>query len=206
VLGTDRSAAMIAQARDNFPGLLFETRDVCELPYNAEFDAIFSNAVLHWVQPPETAAAVMSRALKPGGRLVCEFGGHGNVRILVEAAYRALRHLGVHQPERFNPWYYPSIAEYSAVLERCGIEVTFANLFDRPTPLHDGERGLDTWFRMFGSGLMESLTPAQHPEFLRLVEGYAAPQLLHDGNWSADYRRLRIAARKLLRTGAPGPA
>jgi SAM-dependent methyltransferase len=204
VLGTDRSAAMIARARDNFPGLPFETLDVCDLSYHAEFDAIFSNAVLHWVQPPESAAAAMSRALKPGGRLVCEFGGHGNVHILVEAAYRALRHLGVENPERFNPWYYPGIAEYSAVLERCGIEVTFAHLFDRPTPLQDGERGLDTWFRMFGSRLMEPLPPAQHPEFLRLVEHYAAPHLLRDGHWSADYRRLRIAGRKLLRTGAPG--
>ena len=157
VLGIDRSAAMIAQARENFPGLAFETRDVCDLPYHAEFDAIFSNAVLHWVQPPETAAAAMSRALKPGGRLVCEFGGHGNVQILVEGAYRALRQLGVDHPERFNPWYYPSIAEYSAILERCGIEVTFAHLFDRPTPLQDGERGLETWFRMFGSRLMEPL-------------------------------------------------
>ena len=99
----------------------------------------------------------MSRALKPGGRLVCEFGGHGNIRILVEAAYRALRQLGVEHPERFNPWYYPSIAEYAAILERCGLEVTFAHLFDRPTPLQDGERGLDTWFRMFGSRLMEPL-------------------------------------------------
>ncbi len=206
VLGTDRSAAMIAQARENFPGLRFETRDVCELPYHAEFDAIFSNAVLHWVQTPETAAAGMSRALKPGGRLVCEFGGHGNVRILVEAVYRALRHLGVDNPERFNPWYYPSIAEYSAVLERHGIEVTFAHLFDRPTPLQDGERGLDTWFRMFGSRLMEPLPPAQYPEFVRLVEDYAAPYLLRDGNWSADYRRLRIAGRKLLRTEAAGSA
>ena len=206
VLGTDSSAAMIAQARENFPGVPFETRDVRELPYHTEFDAIFSNAVLHWVQPPETAAAAMSRALKPGGRLVCEFGGHGNVHILVEAAYRALRRLGVEHPERVNPWYYPSVAEYAAVLDRCGLEVTFAHLFDRPTPLQDGARGLDTWFRMFGSRLMEPLSPAQHPEFLHLVEDYAAPHLLRDGQWSADYRRLRIAARKLLRTEAPGAA
>jgi trans-aconitate 2-methyltransferase len=206
VLGTDSSAAMIAQARENFPGVSFESRDVRELPYLAEFDAIFSNAVLHWVQPPEAAAAAMSRALKPGGRLVCEFGGHGNVHILVEAAYRALRRLGVEHPERLNPWYYPSVAEYAAVLDRCGLEVTFAHLFDRPTPLQDGARGLDTWFHMFGSRLTEPLSPAQHPEFLRLVEDYAAPHLLRDGQWSADYRRLRIAARKLLRTEAPGAA
>ena len=141
MLGVDRSAAKVAQARHNFPLLPFETRDIRALPYHRAFDAVFSNAVLHWVQPPDAAAASMARALKPGGRLVCELGGRGNVQLLVEGAYHALRQLGVHQPERFNPWYYPSVAEYSAVLERCGIEVTFALLFDRPTPLQDGERG-----------------------------------------------------------------
>jgi trans-aconitate methyltransferase len=211
VLGIDRSEAMIAQARENFPLLPFETQDICALPYHAAFDAIFSNAVLHWVQPPETGAAAMARALKPGGRLVVEFGGHGNIRILVEGAYRALRQLGVPRPERFNPWYFPSVAEYSALLERCGIEVTFAHLFDRPTPLQDGERGLDTWFRMFGARLMEPLDdePLEEPqrtEFLRLVSNFTAPHLLRDGNWSADYRRLRIAGRKLLRTESPAAA
>lgn len=202
VLGIDRSDAMIAQARGNFPLLQFESRDVCELDDRDAFDAIFSNAVLHWVKPPEVAALAMARALKPGGRLVSEFGGRGNIRVLAEGAYRALRELGVQEPERFNPWYYPSVAEYSTILERCGIEVTFASLFDRPTPLEDGERGLGNWFRMFGSRLMEPLDAAQHPEFLRLVFEYAAPHLYHEGRWTADYRRLRIAARK-LRTETP---
>src|ERR1035438_5033773 len=112
VLGVDQSAAMVAQARENFPLLPFEILDVRALPFRDAFDAIFSNAVLHWVQPPEPAAAAMARALKPGGRLVCEFGGRGNIRILVEGACHALHQLGVHQPERFNPWYYPSVAEY----------------------------------------------------------------------------------------------
>lgn len=203
VLGIDRSAAMIEQARVNFPELQFETREISNLSYDAEFDAVFSNAVLHWVQPPGPAAAAMSRALKPGGRIVLEFGGHGNVRILVEAAYRALRELGIQDPERLNPWYYPSIAEYSAVLESNSIEVTYALLFDRPTPLQDGERGLENWFRMFGSRLMEPLDDAQRADFFRLAAEYAAPYLLRDGNWTADYRRLRIAGRKLLRTEAP---
>jgi SAM-dependent methyltransferase len=200
VLGVDRSEAMIAQARENFPLLEFETRDLRALPYQAEFDAVFSNAVLHWVHPPERAAGALARALKPGGRLVCEFGGHGNVLVLVECAYRALRQLGVGEPERFNPWYYPGVAEYASVLERCGIEVTFAHLFDRPTLLQDGERGIRTWFDMFGERLMEPLTDGRREEFLRLVAGYAAPRLLRDGQWFADYRRLRIAGRKLPRT------
>jgi SAM-dependent methyltransferase len=206
VLGIDRSTAMIAQARENFRDLSFESHDVCALPFDGEFDAIFSNAVLHWVRPPETAAAAMARALKPGGRLVLEFGGHGNVQILAGGACRALRHMGVPEPERLNPWYFPSVAAYSAILERCGIEVTCALLFDRPTPLRDGERGLETWFHMFGGRFLEPLADSQHSEFFRLLSGYAAPHLLRDGNWSADYRRLRIAGHKFLRTETPAGA
>ena len=103
-------------------------------------------------------------------------------------------------PERLNPWYNPGATEYAAVVESCGIEVTFARLFDRPTALQDGERGLETWFRMFGTCFTEPLDDAAAREFLRLVSGYAAPQLRHGGVWSADYRRLRITGRKLLRT------
>jgi trans-aconitate methyltransferase len=189
---------MIAQAQGNFPGVEFETRDACALAYDAEFDAVFSNAALHWVQPAEDAAAGMARALKPGGRIVIEMGGRGNIAILLEGAYRALRRLGVERPERSNPWYFPSVGEYAAMLERHGIEVTFAALFDRPTPLEDAERGLDAWFRMFGGKFTEVLAEGQHPEFLQLVAEYAAPQLWRDGRWTADYRRLRIAGRKTL--------
>jgi trans-aconitate 2-methyltransferase len=142
----------------------------------------------------------MARTLKPGGRLVFEFGGRGNIKILVEGSYRALRQMGLPNPERLNPWYFPGIPEYSAILERCGIEVTRALLFDRPTPLQDGERGLETWFHMFGGRFLEPLADTQHAEFFRLVSDYAASHLLRDGNWSADYRRLRIAGSKLLRT------
>src|SRR5262245_47515749 len=82
VVGVDNSAAMIEQARANFPELRFEQADVRSLKFDHEFDAVFSNAVLHWVQQADTAAAVMSRALKPGGRMVVEFGGHGNTQAL----------------------------------------------------------------------------------------------------------------------------
>jgi trans-aconitate methyltransferase len=183
VTGIDSSAAMIEQARHNAPSLRFEVRDLCHLPYHAEFDAIFSNAVLHWVRPADDAAASLARALKPGGRLVIEMGGRGNVRAVLAASDRALRELGVPDPERYHPWFYPSVAEYAAILERHGLEVTLAALFDRPTPLPNGVRA---WFEMFGQKLVEPLAPAQLPDYYRLVEQSLGP--------IADYRRLRIVA------------
>ena len=195
-VGIDSSPAMVAQARGNFPELRFEVADVTALPYHAEFDAIFSNAALHWVRQADTAAAGMARALKPDGRLVAEFGGHGNIQGLLEAAYRALESLGVAGPEKHNPWYFPTIGEYAAVLGGHGMDVTYAVLFDRLTPLEDDEQGLENWIAMFGAPLTGVLREEQREEFLRLVERNAQPRLWREGKWWADYRRLRVMGRK----------
>jgi trans-aconitate methyltransferase len=191
--GIDSSAAMVEQARRNAPSLRFEVRDVCALPYRDEFDAVFSNAVLHWVTRAEEACAAMARSLKPGGRLVVELGGKENVRELLAASDKALRKLGVADPERYHPWFYPSVAEYATILERAGLEVTFGGLFDRPTPL---ERGLAAWYEMFGGKLVEPLSVSQLPQYYRLVEEFASDKLRVENGWIADYRRLRMVAYK----------
>ena len=195
VTGIDASAAMIAQARNNYPELLFRVEDVRTMAYDAAFDAIFSNAVLHWVQPAEAAAAAMARALKPGGRLVAEFGGRGNVAEVVRAAESAWAAVCEGAPPP-APWYYPGIAEYSGLLERHGLEVTFAALFDRPTPLESGLEGLARWYEMFGGHWMTAMPAETRPAFLTQAERIAAPKLLRDAEWTADYRRLRVLARK----------
>jgi trans-aconitate 2-methyltransferase len=195
VLGIDSSDAMIAQARTNFPDLQFETADANALSWHGEFDAVFSNAALHWVNPPDAAASSMVRALKPGGRLVVEFGGQGNIVVVLAAAFHALSKLGVAGPERLNPWYFPGIAEYAGLLESNGLEVTFAHLFDRPTPLENGESGLANWYRMFGGSFLAALPESAHADFDRLTAEFAAPALFRDGRWTADYRRIRMAGR-----------
>src|SRR5450432_2694858 len=186
VVGIDYSPTMVSQARANFPILSFETQDACTMPYLGEFHAVFSNAALHWMQPAEEAAAAMARALKPGGRLVAELGGRGNIQVLVDAAYGALRQLGIADPERYNPWYFPSVGEYATLLERQGLEVSLAAMFDRATPLEGGAAGLKDWFAMFGARLIEGLAPASHAEFYRLVEGYAEGYLWRQDQWVAD--------------------
>ena len=197
VTGIDSSPAMVEEARRNFPGIRFEVHDVCTLPFDAEFDGLFSNAVLHWVTRAEEAVAAMARALKAGGRLVAEFGGQGNTQALLDASDQALAALGVSDPASFHPWYYPSIEEYTSLLERHGFDVTFATLFDRPTPLEGGEEGLATWLRMFGARLAGPLAKEQLPEYHRLTGEFASPKLKRDGVWIMDYRRLRIVARRI---------
>jgi trans-aconitate 2-methyltransferase len=194
--GIDSSPAMIEQARGNFPEIGFEVHDVCDLPFHGEFDAVFSNAALHWVTRAEDAVAAIASALKPGGRFVAELGGRGNIRALMAASDQALRALGVEVPKRYHPWYYPGIAEYAGILERHGMEVTFARLFERPTVLEGGDDAVSNWLRMFGSRLAEPLDAAQIPEYHRLTREFAAPDLLKQDVWVMDYRRLRIASHK----------
>ena len=185
---------MISRARKKFPALKFEVLDATQLRFDAEFDAVFSNAVLHWISESEQVVAGAARALKPGGRFVAEFGGKGNIRKLVEGFQRAFSALGMREPEGVSPWFYPSVAEYAGLLERHGLEVREASLFDRPTVLEEGERGLENWIRMFRQTLIEKMGEEKGQQWIQEVERQCKPDLFHDGSWELDYRRLRIAA------------
>jgi len=195
VLGVDRSPEMIAEARSRFPALQFEVCDARQLRFRDDFTAVFSNAVLHWVPQAEEVIGGITRALKPGGRFVAEFGGKGNVKNVVAALDTALGQFGS-PAEGVNPWYYPSIADYSVLLEKHGLEESTALLFDRPTKLEDGERGLSTWLTMFCDSYLSRVASDKRGDFLLAVERLARPILWKSGHWELDYRRLRIVARK----------
>jgi trans-aconitate methyltransferase len=197
VIGIDRSPEMIDEARKKFPALRFEVCDARSLRFSVEFDAVFSNAALHWIPEAALVVAGVSRALKSGGRFVAEFGGEGNVQHVVIALEAALTQLGI-SAGGANPWYYPSIAEYATLLETHGLEVREAVLFDRPTKLEDAERGLSTWISMFGESFLRRVPETKHAEFLRSVETAARPTMWKSDHWELDYRRLRIAAHKTL--------
>jgi trans-aconitate methyltransferase len=196
VTGIDSSPEMIRQARAAHPSIHFEVSDARALSFHQEFDAVFSNATLHWIPEPERVASCISSALRTGGRFVAEFGGKGNVASLVAAFSRAWHKLSL--PEPFsNPWYYPSLAQYADLLESYGFEVTYGILFDRPTPLEDGDRGLCNWLEMFG-GTITAKAPADlRDKLVHEVEHEARPDLYRDGRWVMDYRRLRILAKRL---------
>jgi trans-aconitate 2-methyltransferase len=198
VVGIDHSEEMVAQARRNFPHLRFEPGDARSFSLDEPFDAVFSNAVLHWVKPAEPAVARIWHALKPGGRFVAEFGGHGNVRRICEALAGVLREQGMGSFEDLSPWYFPTIGEYAGLLERQGFDVTFATLFDRPTAL-EGESGMRDWVRMFGGVFLDRVAPPDREKFLDEMERRLRPTLFYDGRWHADYRRLRVVAYKPAR-------
>ena len=195
VTGMDGDAAMVAQARQNHPAIPFVVGRGQDFVLAEPVDAVFSNAALHWMSPPEAVAASIYRALKPGGRLVAEMGGRGNVATLIAALEQVLREQGVERPERFSPWYFPSIPEYAALLERTGFEVQYMYLFDRPTPF-EGEEGMANWVAMFGAAWLAPLPVERRPRAAQRVVELTRPALYRDGGWVADYRRLRLVAVK----------
>ena len=194
VVGVDNSAEMVDTARRNYPELQFEVADVRDLTYRAEFDAVFSNAVLHWVMPPEAALEAIRRALKPGGRFLAELGGRGNIAAIIEAVRWARRQKAA--PEVGDAFFFPSDAGYAAMLEAHGFDVRRADLFERPTPLDGGEDGLRLWLDTFAGGLLDGLSADERADVVDLVETRLRPRLHRDGLWTADYVRLRVFAHR----------
>jgi trans-aconitate 2-methyltransferase len=204
VIGIDRSPEMVEQARRNFSKMRFEVGDATTFSVDEPVGAVFSNATLHWVKPPEAAVGRVWHALQPGGRFVAEFGGKGNVGRIMDALRVALRDVAGVDFDALNPWYYPSIAEYAALLERQGFSVTFATLFERPTPLEGGAEGLRNWVRMFGASLLDRVEAGKRDAVLARVEEHARPALFGNGSWSADYvREWVIRAARISRKCRP---
>ena len=195
IVGLDASADMLAKAREQFPSLDFRLGNATNFELPERFDAIFSNAVLHWV--PEAAAAIrqMHRHLKPGGRLVAELGGQGNVGHIVNAVLRHLHRRG-YLPARADWWFFPSVGEYTTLLEAQGFRVRLAQHYDRPTPLQDSETGLRDWIEQFGDNFFNGVRAADRAAVLAAAEDELRPVLFRDGRWVADYKRLRLVAEK----------
>lgn len=194
-IGVDNSEEMIAAALKAYPAMEFYRMDALSLKFPIPFDAIFTNAVLHWIRPPEDAVRSMRSVLKKDGRLVLEMGGKNNVRTILEAMRQSLAEMDPTAPPMEQGNFFPSVAEYSAMLEANGFEVVFARLFDRQTPLEGGDDGLRAWIRMFRNGVVESLPLPRREEFFHRVETLARKRLNTISGWVADYRRLQVIAR-----------
>ncbi|GAB3032956.1 class I SAM-dependent methyltransferase [Natronobiforma cellulositropha] len=193
VVGMDQSEAMLETARETYPKLQFVHGDARELGVDEPFDAVFSNAMLHWVPRADQGrlAASVRAALADDGQFVAEFGGAGNVGGIVGALRAEGTERGV---EVDNPWYFPTIGEHTSLLETHGFEVVYATLFDRPTPLEGGADGLRNWLEMFGDSLLEAFPADEREEVYAGVEERLRDTHYEDGTWTADYRRLRFVA------------
>ncbi len=190
--GLDASASMIAQARQNYPKLKFLLAAAGDFRVEEPFDAVFSNAALHWMPDAAPVIANVRRALKPDGRFVFEMGGKGNVARIVSALTDALEKAG-YRPR--NPWYFPSAAEYATLLEQQGFEIAALWTFRRWSQLEHPEKGMREWLEMFAGPWFAGIPGAAREAIIREVETQLRQALWCNGSWWADYRRLRVIAR-----------
>lgn len=199
VEGLDGDGAMVEAARAR--GLSVRHLDARDLADVARFDAVFSNATLHWIRPPETVAANVARALKPGGRFVGEFGGHGNIAAIRTALAASLARRGYSEAPDAN--YYPAPDEYAAVLAAAGFTVNRVELLPRPTPL---PAGMAAWLETFRGGFLDAAGVPRDEQAAIIAETEAAlVPVLRDatGRWTADYVRLRFSAHLTHDTPQP---
>lgn len=192
VTGLDASPQMAAAARSR--GIAVEQGSAESMPFaGLAFDAVFSNAALHWVRDQDAMLAEVRRVLKPGGRFVAEMGGHGNIAAIRVAMMTVLAGHGFDGRED-NVNYYPTPDAYTRRLERHGFAVERMALIPRPTPLAEG--GISGWIRTFRRGVLDTLPEAMRETVVKEAVALLEPVLRdEDGNWTADYVRLRFIAR-----------
>lgn len=192
VKGVDASADMIAGARAL--GVDAEVMDGHALTFDDEFDAVFSNAALHWMVRPDEVIAGAARALKPGGRFVAEQGGIGNVAAIRTALIAVLHDDYGVETDLSDIWYFPSAAEQSRRLEAAGFAVQEIAVHPRPTPV---KAGMEAWLETLAAPALARLDEAERADARARVAELVRPALCDaDGNWMADYARLRFRAVK----------
>jgi len=190
VVGIDGSSLQVHAARAL--GIDARVMDGQDLTFEAEFDAVFSNAALHWMKRPADVISGVWRALKPGGRFVAEFGGAGCIARIESALLKSLASRGL-DASTVNPWYFPTVEAYSGLLAARGFLTEYIALIPRPTPL-PGDIG--DWLETFAETFISMVPPAERDSFIADVRETLRPDLWDGEKWIADYVRLRFSATK----------
>ena len=196
VTAIDSSAEMIEKARLEYPEINFRVSSATDFLDENRFDAIFSNAVLHWIKEKDLAIDRMFRNLVANGRLVLEMGGKQNVAGILNALKNVLQRRGFTEQAAIEQWYFPSLSEYCTLLEQRGFRVTFAAHFNRETELKNTEHGIGEWIKMFGASYLKNISEPEMVAILGEVETMLRPTHYREEKWWADYKRLRVVAVK----------
>ena len=192
-IGVDASPSMVAMARDLHPADTFMLVDaVRDQPTLGLFDAVLSNAALHWMQPQSAALNFARRSLHTGGRFIAEMGGAGNVAIITDIFRQALDDHNLNHLVIEQNWF-PTIGQQASALEVAGFEVSSMKLVDRPTPLPSGTTPAD-WCAHFRASTWGQIPPTLQEQVHASINTSAAHLLLNGGGWWVDYRRLRFIA------------
>jgi trans-aconitate methyltransferase len=191
VVAVDAGPEMVAAARAR--GLDARLMDGQRLDFSNEFDAVFSNAALHWMRDQRAMLAAVHRALRPGGRFVAEMGGHNNTAAIIVALSAVLARRGL-DAHRLNPWYFPSADAYRQMLEQAGFTVEEIAIIPRPTTL---PKGIEAWLDTFAEDFLGPLPQPDRSRACAEIADLLRPVLVDEsGTWIADYVRLRFRATR----------
>ncbi|AEG61507.1 class I SAM-dependent methyltransferase [Desulforamulus ruminis] len=196
VIGIDASENMIHKAKEKYPNIEFKVMDAVNLHLNGNFDGVFSNATLHWIKESQRLLAQVYSVLKPKGRFVAEFGGKDNVKTVTDAIITSIREAGYSFADQDFPWYFPTIGEYTSLMEQTGFTVTYATYFARPTKLVDDKDGIKDWIHMFGNNLLAVVPAEVRGDIIGKVEKKLYQRQFINGHWYADYKRIRVMGLK----------
>lgn len=191
VVGVDSSQSMIDKAKEQFDNIDFMVCDALELPFENEFDVVFSNAVFHWISDHDALLSNVHKVLKSDGLLVCEFGASGNIATIEKAFMNVCSSLGYGYMPKFN---FPISECFGKLLEDKGFVIDKIYDYDRPTPLKDGEQGLTNWMKQFFASELAGMSEDIQITTIRKVEELTREALWNGNEWVADYRRLRAIA------------
>jgi len=192
VIAVDLSESMVAKTQER--GIPAYVMSATELTFKNKFDAVFSNAVLHWIKDADTSIKKIYRSLKPKGRFIAEFGGYGNIKFLTDAMQKVFN-----QHKEFgtfnNPWNFPKDSDYKQLLEDNGFNIEYIELIPRPTKIDD----ISNWLDIFANGIISHLTQEQQSVFKQEVREILKPKIYSERDgWVADYVRLRLKAYKTV--------
>lgn len=193
VVGVDSSQNMIDKAQKQFGNIEFFVCDALALPFDEEFDIVFSNAVFHWISDHNTLLKNIYKALKPQGLLVCEFGANGNIAAIENAIIKVSQKLGYSYKPKFN---FPTVEVFGGMLEKNGFIVDQIYDFDRPTVFKDNEQGLTNFLKQFFASELSIMPEHVQSLFFEEVAELTREMLWNGTEWVADYRRLRVIAHK----------
>ena len=190
IIAVDLSNEMVEKTKSL--GIEAYIMSATNLEFENKFDAVFSNAVLHWVKQSKLAVQNINKVLKQNGRFIAEFGGYKNINTIVQAiqeVFNQNKDYGVFN----NPWYFPTTQEYKNILEQNGFEVKSINLTIRPTSVDD----ISNWLNIFANGIISHLNKEQKESFLLEVKCILENKLYtKEQGWILDYVRIRVEAKK----------
>lgn len=191
VIGVDSSQSMIDKAKEQFGNIEFMVCDALALPFENEFDVVFSNAVFHWISDHDALLINIHKVLKPQGLLVCEFGANGNIATIENAFEKACNSLGYDYEPKFN---FPTVENFGKLLENNGFIIDRIYDYDRPTVLKDKEQGLVNWMKQFFASELAVMPEHIQAMVFEKVEELTRKILWNEEEWVVDYRRLRAIA------------